>query len=235
MLWQTLSFDWGVAQVLLWAVAGLMSFYFSFGSGRVWTSIAVGFFLVLLSEVIPQAAPFFPRLDIPQVEAMGYIVSTLAILVMTHGFQEYYVFSRTFEMNGRRRYVYLGVLAVILASVVFILINPVPDRETLKIIRIVGYSNWVFLSLINVDMIRKIHVQVAGSPISRGFIGFLLVFFFFFLWKGSALYLEVYHLDLLAEQYTVRYMVSMWVGNIGNILASLSVGGTFLVLARALR
>ena len=136
MLWQTLSFDWGVAQVLLWAVAGLMSFYFSFGSGRVWTSIAVGFFLVLLSEVIPQAAPFFPRLDIPQVEAMGYIVSTLAILVMTHGFQEYYVFSRTFEMNGRRRYVYLGVLAVILASVVFILINPVPDRET----RITSYN-----------------------------------------------------------------------------------------------
>ena len=44
------------------------------------------------------------------------------------------------------------------------------------------------------------------------------MFFFFFLWKGSALYLEVYHLDLLAEQYTVRYMVSMWVGNSYNFV-----------------
>ena len=42
-------------EVLLWTVAGIVSFYFSLGNARVWTSIAVGFSLVLFAEVIPKA------------------------------------------------------------------------------------------------------------------------------------------------------------------------------------
>ena len=227
--------DWNVLPVLFWVVAGLVSFYFSLGNARVWTSIAVGFFLILVGEVIPRALPFLPGADIPQVQAMGFIVGTIAIMVMTHGFMEYYVFSRTLELEGNKLNVYLGTLAVLAGSVVFILINPVPDRETLRTISVIQNANWVFLSLINIDMIRKIYGNVKDSPIAKGFIAFMAVFVFIFLWKGSELYIQVYGLDAVADQYPVRYQISVTVSNIGNLLAGLSVGGTFLYLARLLR
>jgi len=227
--------DWNVLQVLFWVVAGLVSFYFSLGNARVWTSIAVGFFLILVGEVIPRALPFLPGAGIPQVQAMGAIVGTIAIMVMTHGFMEYYVFSRTLELEGNKMHVYLGTLAVLAGSLVFILINPVPGRDTLRTISIIQNANWVFLSLINIDMIRKIYGNVKDSPIAKGFIAFMAVFIFIFLWKGSELYIQVYGLDALAEQYPVRYQLSVAVSNIGNLLAGLSVGGTFLYLARLLR
>ena len=227
--------DWQIAQIVLWLIAGLVSFYFSFGNARVWTSIAVGFFLVLFAEVLPSALPFLPGNDIPQVEAMGYIVGTIAILVLSHGFQEYYVFSRTLEYEGNKTLVYLGVLGVIAGSVVFILINPQPSPATLRIIRIVGLTNWVFLSLINIDLIRKIYQNVRETPIGKGFVAFMLVFASIFLWKGSELYLEVYDLVELADSYPVRYQISIIVANIGNLLASISVGATFLFLAKLMR
>ncbi len=229
--------DWSLLQILFWLIAGAVSFYFSIGNARVWTSIAVGFFLILVGEVIPQAISFLPGADIPQVQAMAYIVGTISILVMSHGFQEYYVFSRTLELEGKKRFVYLTTLGVIGASLVFILINPVPTEKTLRIIRIVENTNWVFLSLINIDLIRKIYINVKDSPIGKGFIAFMAVFVFIFLWKGSQLYIQVYDLDLpgMANLYPLRYQLSEVVGNIGNLLAGLSVGGTFLYLARLLR
>ncbi|WP_027714618.1 hypothetical protein [Desulfuromonas sp. TF] len=227
--------DWNVLQVLFWVIAGLVSFYFSLGNARVWTSIAVGFFLILVGEIIPRALPFLPGVDIPQVQAMGYIVGTIAIMVMTHGFMEYYVFSRTLELEGKKLNVYLGTLAVLAGSVVFILINPEPGKGTLRTIAVIQNANWVFLSLINIDMIRKIHGNVKGSPISRGFVAFIGVFVFIFLWKGSELYIQVYDLAELSGQYPFRYQLSVVVGNIGNLLAGISVGGTFLYLARLLR
>ncbi|MDH3961021.1 MAG: hypothetical protein OET55_07090, partial [Desulfuromonadales bacterium] len=69
-----------------WLVAGCVSFYFSIGNARVWTSIAVGFFLILVGEIIPGALPFLPGLNNPYVLAMGHIIGTLAILIMSHGF-----------------------------------------------------------------------------------------------------------------------------------------------------
>lgn len=227
--------DWNVLQVLFWVVAGLVSFYFSLGNARVWTSIAVGFFLILVGEIIPRALPFLPGVGIPQVQAMGSIVGTIAIMVMTHGFMEYYVFSRTLELEGNKLAVYLGTLAVLAGSVVFIMINPVPGRETLRTISVIQNSNWVFLSLINIDMIRKIYMNIKDSPIAKGFIAFMAVFIFIFLWKGSDLYIQVYGLDALAEQYPVRYQLSETVSNFGNLLAGISVGGTFIYLARLLR
>ncbi|TRO81115.1 hypothetical protein [Trichloromonas acetexigens] len=224
-------------QVILWLVAGLVSFYFSIGNARVWTSISVGFFLILFGELLPKAMPFLPGTGIPQVEAMGLIISTIAILVMSHGFQEYYVFSRTLELEGNKGQVYLVTLAVIFASQVFILINPAPDADTLRTIRIVGNTNWVFLSLINIDLIRKIYLNVKDSPIGKGFLAFIVVFVCIFLWKGSELYIQVYRLDLPAvmQAYPARYQISQITNLIGNLLASLSVGGTFLYLARLLR
>lgn len=229
--------DFNLLQLILWLIAGAVSFYFSLGNARVWTSIAVGFFLILIGEVIPRAIPFLPGANIPQVTAMAYIVGTIAILVMSHGFQEYYVFSRTLELEGNKLYVYLSTLAVIVASLVFILINITPDEGILRTIRIVENTNWVFLSLINIDLIRKIYLNVQDSPISKGFIAFIFVFVCIFLWKGSDLYVLVYNLDDVANQqlFPFRYQLSVICSNIGNLLAGLSVGGTFLYLARLLR
>lgn len=227
--------EWKMFQIVFWLIAGLVSFYFSIGSARVWTSIAVGFFLILVGEIIPHSVPFLPGTDIPYVMAMAHIVGTIAILVMSHGFQEYYVFSRTLELEGNKLYVYLVTAGVILGSFGFLLVNPAPDHGTLRIIRIVENTNWVFLSLINIDLIRKIYINVRETPIAKGFLAFMAVFFFIFLWKGSELYIEVYALQELAAEYPFRYNFSLAVNNIGNLLASLSVGATFIYLAKQLR
>jgi hypothetical protein len=233
--------DWNIIQVVLWLIAGVVSFYFSIGNARVWTSIAVGFALILIGELLPQALPFLPGADIPQVEAMGFIIGTMSILVMSHGFQEYYVFSRTLEAEGSKAMVYIVTIGVIAGSLFFIMINPEPandvatGRHTLRMIEVVTLTCWTFLALINIDLIRKIYLNVKDSPIGKGFIAFMLVFVFMFLWKGSELYIRIYDLDTLAEAYPFRYNLSLAVSNMANILASLSVGGTFLYLARLLR
>lgn len=224
-----------LVQVGLWLIAGAVSFYFSLGNARVWTSICLGFFLILVGEIIPTAVPFLPGLDIPQVQAMGSIIGTIAIMVMTHGFMEYYVFSRTLELEGRRRFVYLGTGLVIAGSLLFVLVNPAPSARTLEIISIIANANWVFLSLINIDMLRKIHRNVRETPIAKGFLAFMAVFLFIFLWKGSLLYMQVYDLNTLAADYPFRFQLSQLCANLGNLLASLSVGATFLYLARLLR
>ncbi|NIN35024.1 MAG: hypothetical protein GTO60_08005, partial [Gammaproteobacteria bacterium] len=61
-----------VVLAVFWVIAGCVSFYFSIGNARVWTSIAVGFFLILLGEIIPGALPFLPGLNNPYVLAMGH-------------------------------------------------------------------------------------------------------------------------------------------------------------------
>jgi len=37
-------------QVIFWGLAGGISFYFSLGNARVWTSISIGFFLIFLGQ-----------------------------------------------------------------------------------------------------------------------------------------------------------------------------------------
>lgn len=220
---------------VFWLIAGGLSFYFSLGNARVWTSIAVGFFLILLGEIIPGALPFLPGLQNDYVLAMGHIVGTISILVMSHGFQEYYVFTRTLDFEGRKTFVYLGVAGVIAASLVFLLINPAPSEDVRRVIRIVENTNWVFLSLINIDLIRKIYQNIKDTPISNGFVAFMAVFACIFLWKGSQLYIDVYSLDLVKDTFPVRYEISYWCNMIGNFLASVTVGGTFLYLGKLLR
>jgi hypothetical protein len=227
--------DLSLLQLGLWLIAGIVSFYFSLGSARVWTSISLGFFLILVGVVIPTAIPFLPGADLPRIQALGSIIGTIAIMVMTHGFMEYYVFSRTLELEGRRRYVFMGTALVILGSVIFVAINPEPSSRTLEVIRIIENANWVFLSIINIDMLRKIYLNVKDTPIARGFVAFMGVFVCLFLWKGAALYIQVYDLQALAGDYPFRYQFSSAVSNLGNLLASISVGGTFVYLVRLLR
>lgn len=222
-----------IVLAIFWLIAGCVSFYFSIGNARVWTSIAVGFFLILLGEIIPGALPFLPGLGNPYVLAMGHIIGTISILVMSHGFQEYYVFTRTLEFEGNKAAVYGIVVAVIAASMVFLLINPTPDENVRKVIRIVENTNWVFLSLINIDLIRKIYMNIKDTPISNGFVAFMVVFACIFLWKGSQLYIDVFGLD--ARQDLINYTISYYTNLAGNLLASISVGGTFLYLGKLLR
>lgn len=224
-----------LALAVFWLIAGGVSFYFSIGNARVWTSIAVGFFLILIGEILPTALPFLPGLNDGYVLAMGHIVGTLSILIMSHGFQEYYVFTRTLDFEGSKLFVYLSVAGVIAASFVFLLINPEPTPEVRRVIRIVANTNWVFLSLINIDLIRKIYINIKDTPISRGFVAFMVVFAFIFLWKGSELYLDVYNLEAIKDAFPVRYQISSICSLAGNFLASISVGATFLYLAKLLR
>jgi hypothetical protein len=224
-----------VVLAFFWLIAGVVSFYFSIGNARVWTSIAVGFFLILLGEIIPGALPFLPGLNNPYVLAMGHIIGTLSILIMSHGFQEYYVFTRTLEFEGSKLHVYLAVVGVIGASLVFLMINPTPDEEVLRVIRIVENTNWVFLSLINIDLIRKIYFNIKDTPIGNGFVCFMAVFACIFLWKGSQLYIDVFSLEQIKDAYPIRYEISYWGKNLGNFFASISVGATFLYLGKLLR
>ena len=218
---------------VFWLIAGCFSFYFSIGNARVWTSIAIGFFLILVSEIIPGALPFLPGLNNPYILAMGHIIGTLSILIMSHGFQEYYVFIRTLDFEGSKLHVYLAVVGVIAAALVFLLINPTPDENVLRVFRIVENTNWVFLSLINIDLIRKIYLNIKDTPISNGFVAFMVVFAFIFLWKGSQLYIDLFSLD--TKQYLINYTISHYANLAGNLLASISVGGTFLYLGKLLR
>src|SRR5512133_1305547 len=147
-----------LVRVALWLVAGAIALYFSVGSSRIWTSISTGFLLVFISE-----AYFLYPSEYPLISAIHSVVGTIAILTMTHGLQEYYVFSRTLEVGGQKRWVYLAVIATLLASIAFLLINPDPSDLTVRNIRMVENATWVFLTVINLDMIRKIYVQVRDT------------------------------------------------------------------------
>jgi hypothetical protein len=236
-----------LVQVVFWFLAGAISFYFSIGNARIWTSISIGFFLIFIS----QAYLLNPWTEYHRVEVIHYIIGTIAIMVMTHGFQEYYIFSRTLEVTGSKLKVYLATLLVVLGSVVFVYINPKPSFTVMRNIKMIENTCWVFLSLVNLDMIRKIYLQVRDSVIGKGFIAFGFVFVSIFLWKGSELYLQVYlwdkaWLDIISFSnltgeasdfalYPDRINFSTLVNQVSGLLSGLSVGGTFIYLYRLLR
>ncbi|BDV43112.1 hypothetical protein GURASL_20350 [Geotalea uraniireducens] len=235
-------------QIIIWFLAGCISFYFSIGNARVWTSISMGFFLIFLSQLyVVEKALDAPWTAYTQLEAIHYIIGTIAIMVMTYGFQEYYIFSRTLEIGGSKTVVYLAILAVVAASVAFVFANPEPQYTVLRNIRMIENSTWVFLSLVNIDMIRKIHQQIHDSVIAKGFIAFGVIFVAIFLWKGSELYLQVYNWDAdwkiimqnlgasVPDLYMGRRDFSQLVHDISGLLAGFSVGGTFIYLFRLLR
>src|SRR5690349_17935733 len=97
-----------LVEVILWLLAGAIAFRFSMGNARILTTISVGFFLLFVSRAYLIA----PAASIG-VAALHSIVGTVAILALTHGFQEYYVFSRTLEVQGSK-----GAVVAVVATVV---------------------------------------------------------------------------------------------------------------------
>jgi len=234
-----------IIQVVLWGIAGAMSFYFSIGNARVWTSISIGFFLIFLS----QAYSINPYVHYYKLSAFHYIIGTVAIMVITHGFLEYYVFCRTFEISGKKIVVYVMTLLILASSGIFLLINPTPSPNTIRNIKMVENAIWVFLSVMNLELIRKIYVAIKDSTISKGFIAFGIVFFCIFLWKGSELYLQIYQWDMdwqyiIAmmtdevsdiDSYPARVQFSQVISQYAGLVTSVSVGGTFFYMYRLLK
>ena len=243
LLTQMNPFD--LVQVLFWGLAGAISFYFSIGNARVWTSISIGFFLIFIS----QAYGINPWGHYQKLTAFHYIVGTVAIMTITHGFLEYYVFCRTFEISGNKLIVYLGTLAILALSAVFLLINPVPSPNTLRNFRMVENAIWVFLCIMNIELVRKIYGAIKDSDISRGFIAFGIVFICILFWRGSDLYLQIFQWDrdwqdiitLMTdestdiEEYMGRVLFFQEVSRYAGLLSGISVGGTFAYLYRLLK
>jgi hypothetical protein len=234
-----------LVQVIFWGLAGAISFYFSIGNARVWTSISIGFFLIFIS----QAYGINPWAHYQKLTAYHYIVGTVAIMTITHGFLEYYVFCRTFEISGNKLIVYLSTIAILALSGGFLLINPTPSPNTIRNIKMVENAIWVFLCVMNLELIRKIYSAIKDSDISNGFIAFAVVFLCIFLWKGSDLYLQIFQWDkdwqdIIAimteetsdiEEFKGRVMFSQEMMRYAGILSSISVGGAFAYMYKLLK
>ncbi|MFA7403087.1 MAG: hypothetical protein WC007_03780 [Pelobacteraceae bacterium] len=243
LLTQMNPFD--LVQVVFWGLAGAISFYFSIGNARVWTSISIGFFLIFLS----QAYGINPWGHYQKLTAFHYIVGTVAIMTITHGFLEYYVFCRTFEISGNKLVVYLSTIAILALSGAFLIINPTPSPNTIRNIKMVENAIWVFLCVMNVELIRKIYSAIKDSDISKGFIAFGIVFLCIFLWRGADLYLQIFQWDqdwqdIIAlmteestdiEEYMGRVQFSQEVSRYAGLLSGISVGGAFTYMYKLLK
>jgi hypothetical protein len=234
-----------LVQVIFWGLAGAISFYFSLGNARVWTSISIGFFLIFIG----QAYAINPFVHYYKLSAFHYIIGTVAVMLITHGFLEYYVFCKTFEITGEKSVVYISTALILGISGVFLILNPTPSPNVIRNIRIVENAIWVFLCVMNLEIIRKIYLSIKDSTISKGFIAFGVVFTFIFLWKGSELYLQVFQWDkdwqdIIAvmsdemtdiDKFPLRVAFSQAVNRYAGVLSGLSVGGTFMYIYRLLK
>lgn len=243
-----------LAQLIFWLAAGLISFVFSLGNARIWTSISMGFFLILISQFYQLNKLF----NTPAITTFTYITGTVAIMLITHGFLEYYVFCRTFEITGRKQTVYLTTILLLLLSWVFLAINPEPSMFTVRNVKMVENAIWVFLTLMNLEIVRKIYFAIKDSPVSRAFICFAFVFAMIFLWRGSELYLQIFQWDRLwgniafkldldevgfeldiklddSEEYWRRINFVRQVFDYAGLLASMAVTTTFAYLHKLLK
>lgn len=234
----------GIILVICWFFAGVVSLSFSSGNTRIWTSISTGSFLIFLSQIYA----INPWILWNKVTAFHSITSALAILLIAHGFLEYYIFCRTFEITGSKRTVYFTTILICLLAALLLIVNPKPNYHVLREFKVIETAIWVFLSLFVVFLIFKIYLVIEGSNISKGFVAFGLVFLFIFLWKGSQLYLQIYHwdkewLDIIEfsgeatdiGKYPTRVAVATTINQVAGYLSGLSVGGTFIYLLRLMR
>ena len=231
-------------QVITWFLASVISFYFSIGNARVWTSIGTGFFLIFLS----QAYELNPFTYYAKMGPIHSLIGAISIILIAHGFLEYYIFSRTLEISGSKKVVYLATVVMIALAAAFIILNPTPSANTARNIRMIENTIWVILSVFIIDLIRKIYAVVKDSVIGKGFVAFGIVFVLILLWKGSELYLQVYQwdkdwLDIITitgeetdfEQFAGRAHFALLMNQVLGLLSGFSVGGTFIYLYRLLR
>ena len=232
--------------VFFWFVAAVFSFYFSIGNARLWTSISIGFFLIFWSQAYllnPYASSYF------RVTAVHNIIGAISILLISHGFQEYFVFTRTLEITGSKRTIYLSAIGAIILGILIVYLNPKPSLFALRNYRMMENTVWLFLSMGNIYIIYKIWREMRDSPIANGILCFALVFLFIVIWKGSDLYLQVYQWDAtwqtLVEEYDLGiktygmddFLVKLaqYRNSTGAMLSGISVGGTFAYLFKLLR
>lgn len=235
-----------VVLVFFWFVAAVMSFYFSYGNARLWTSISVGFFLIFWSQAYllnPYASTYF------RVTAVHNIIGAVSIMLISHGFQEYFVFTRTLEITGSKLTVYLTAIGAITVGILVVSLNPKPSLFVLRNYKMMENIVWFFLSIVNIYVVLNIYKKIKDSPVANGIICFALVFFFIVLWKGSEMYLQIYQWDPawqnLVEEYDLDIgayakddmLVSFatMVNSTCAMLSGLSVAGTFAYLFRLMR
>ena len=231
-------------QVCTWFLASAISFYFSLGNARVWTSISTGFFLIFLS----QAYELNPLTFYAKMGPIHNIIGAISIILIAHGFLEYYIFSRTLEITGSKKAVYITTVVMIVLASAFIILNPTPSANTTRNLKIIENTIWIILSAFIIDLIRKIYDVVRDSIIAKGFIAFGIVFVFILLWKGSDLYLQIYQwdkdwLDIITitgeetdfDKFAQRANFALLMNQIFGLLSGFSVGGTFVYLYRLLK
>ncbi len=235
-----------LVMVFFWFLAAVASFYFSMGNARLWTSISIGFFLIFWSQgylLNPYASSYF------RVTAVHNIIGAVSILLISHGFQEYFVFTRTLEITGSKRAIYITTAVAILVGIIVVYMNPKPSLFTLRNYKMMENSVWTFLSLVNIYVIINIWKEMRDSPIANGIVSFAVVFAFIFIWKASELYLQIYQFDptwqTLVEEYDLGIksfglddtlvQIATKLNSLGGLFAGISVGGTFGYLFKLLR
>lgn len=235
----------GIILVAAWLVAGVVSLYFTINNSRIWTSVSVGFFLLVWAQsfqINPWAEMF------PSLVAIHYTVGTIAIIVVSYGIQEYYFFTRTLEVSGQKNRIYYATAALIGCASLMIVVNPEPTQFVLRNYRLANNIVWVLLCLVNIVTVARIYREIDSSPIAKGILGLGIVFLFSLIWKGSSLYLIMYQWDkdwmmiakaagvasLLPDiaSHTYRIEFAKSVFRSFNILTSMSVMASFLYLLR---
>lgn len=231
--------------VFCWLISASISLYFSMNNSRIWTSIGIGFFLVFWSNSF-QLNPWHETFTV--MIAIHFAIGTIAILLISHGIQEYYLFTRTLEITGSKKTIYLGTVLIILVSILVISLNPKPSLYVLRNYRMMNNTVWFFLCILNIYYIAKIYMEMKDSPIAKGIICLGIVFVFALIWKGSGMYLNMYMWDkawLDIIEFTGESTdLDIHIGKVEfarslfksfNFLTSLSVAGTFAYLFKLLR
>jgi|GEM_PF-358226 hypothetical protein len=231
--------------VFCWLVAASLAFYFSINNSRIWTSIGIGFFLLFWSQSY-QLNPWSESFTI--MTAIHYMIGTIAILIVSHGIQEYYLFTRTLEITGSKKTIYISALLIILIGIIVISLNPKPSQYVLRNYRMMNNTIWFFLCILNIYYIFKIYHEMKDSPIVNGIIALGVVFVCALIWKGAGLYLIMYQwdkpwLDIIEftgestdiQLHMAKVEVARWLTQTFNVLTSFSVAGTFAYLFKLLR
>jgi hypothetical protein len=230
----------------VWLIAAIISFYFSYGNARLWTSISLGFFLIFWNQAYllnPYASTYY------RVTAAHTIIGVVSILLISYGLQEYFTFTHTLEITGSKRAIYFTAICAILVGAVFVYLNPKPNLFVLRNYRMAENIIWFFLSIVNIFVVLKIYKEIQGSPIATGILCFVLVFFCIVLWKGSDLYLQMYQWDTPWQTLSEEYDFSVKSEGIGSLRVKfatithtiaawwtcISVVGTFTYLIKLVR